>query len=55
MVDGGAFTWEFHGEYHQRNIYIYQIAIDIDIGIMGFSPTNGVISSGDDLASKRTS
>jgi hypothetical protein len=34
---------------------IYQISIDIDIGIMGFSPTNGVISSDDDLARKKTS
>ena len=31
---------------------IYQISIDIDIGLMGFSPTNGVISSDDDLARK---
>jgi hypothetical protein len=35
--------------------HIYQISIDIDIGIMGFSPTNGVISSDDDLARKKTS
>ena len=25
VVDGGAFTWEYHGEYHQRNIYISNI------------------------------